>query len=76
MCSGLSNTTACTTINKVCASGMKSIMLGASSLALGLKVPKYFYFRQLEITTMIRDANFRNQFLSNCLDYRDWKIML
>lgn len=34
---GLSNTTPCTTVNKVCASGMKSIMLAASSLALGLK---------------------------------------
>lgn len=32
---GLPNTTPCTTINKVCASGMKSIALGASSIMLG-----------------------------------------
>jgi len=34
---GLANSTPCTTVNKVCASGMKSIMLAASSLALGIK---------------------------------------
>lgn len=33
--SGLPKSTICTTINKVCASGMKSIMLGAQSLQLG-----------------------------------------
>jgi acetyl-CoA C-acetyltransferase len=27
--------TPCTTINKVCSSGMKSVMIGASSIALG-----------------------------------------
>lgn len=32
---GLPTTTICTTVNKVCASGMKSIMLGAQSLMLG-----------------------------------------
>ncbi len=32
---GLPNTTPCTTINKVCASGMKSVALGASSIMLG-----------------------------------------
>lgn len=32
---GIRNSTPCTTINKVCASGMKSIMLGAQSIALG-----------------------------------------
>jgi acetyl-CoA C-acetyltransferase len=32
---GLPNTVPCTTINKVCASGMKSIALGASSIMLG-----------------------------------------
>ncbi|MCX6351527.1 MAG: acetyl-CoA C-acyltransferase [Bacteroidetes bacterium] len=32
---GLSNTTPCTTINKVCASGTKSIMLAAQSIMLG-----------------------------------------
>lgn len=32
---GIPNHTPCTTINKVCASGMKSIMLGAQSIALG-----------------------------------------
>lgn len=32
---GLPNTVPCTTVNKVCASGMKSIMLGASSIMLG-----------------------------------------
>jgi len=33
--SGLSANTPCTTINKVCASGMKSIMLAAQSISLG-----------------------------------------
>lgn len=33
--SGLSKSTICTTINKVCASGMKSVMLGAQSLQCG-----------------------------------------
>ncbi|WP_343667699.1 acetyl-CoA C-acyltransferase [Chitinophaga sp.] len=32
---GLPNTVPCTTVNKVCASGMKSIMLGAQSIQLG-----------------------------------------
>lgn len=32
---GLSNTVPCTTVNKVCASGMKAIMLGAQSIMLG-----------------------------------------
>lgn len=32
---GLLNTTPCTTVNKVCASGMKSVALGASSIMLG-----------------------------------------
>ncbi|MGZ5282982.1 MAG: acetyl-CoA C-acyltransferase [Bacteroidia bacterium] len=32
---GLSNTTTCTTINKVCASGTKAIMFGAQSILLG-----------------------------------------
>ena len=32
---GLSESTPCTTVNKVCASGMKSISLGASSIMLG-----------------------------------------
>lgn len=32
---GIPNSTPCSTINKVCASGMKSIMLGAQSIALG-----------------------------------------
>jgi len=32
---GLSNTTPCTTVNKVCASGMKSVALGATSIMLG-----------------------------------------
>ena len=32
---GLSNKTPCTTINKVCSSGMKSIMLGAQSIMSG-----------------------------------------
>ncbi|MFP3670631.1 acetyl-CoA C-acyltransferase, partial [Priestia sp. SIMBA_032] len=33
--SGIPNTVPCTTINKVCASGMKTIMQGAQSIALG-----------------------------------------
>ncbi len=32
---GLPNTTPCTTVNKVCASGMKSVALGATSIMLG-----------------------------------------
>ncbi len=32
---GIPNTVPCTTVNKVCASGMKSIMLGAQAIALG-----------------------------------------
>ncbi len=32
---GLPNTVACTTVNKVCASGMKAIMLGAQSIMCG-----------------------------------------
>lgn len=32
---GLPNDVACTTVNKVCASGMKAIMLGAQSIMLG-----------------------------------------
>jgi acetyl-CoA C-acetyltransferase len=33
--SGVSNTTPCTTVNKVCASGSKAIMLGAQAIRLG-----------------------------------------
>lgn len=32
---GISNTVPCTTINKVCASGMKAVMQGAQAIALG-----------------------------------------
>jgi acetyl-CoA C-acetyltransferase len=32
---GISNEVPCTTVNKVCASGMKSVMLGAQSIMLG-----------------------------------------
>ncbi len=32
---GISNTTPCTTINKVCSSGMKSVMLAAQTIMLG-----------------------------------------
>ncbi|KAH9381453.1 hypothetical protein HPB48_016966 [Haemaphysalis longicornis] len=41
LCIGLSQSTPCTTINKVCASGMKAIMLAAQSLMCGsqLNVP-------------------------------------
>ncbi len=35
MFAGLPNTVHCTTVNKVCASGMKAIMLGAQSIMLG-----------------------------------------
>lgn len=33
---GISNEVPCTTVNKVCSSGMKSIMLGAQSIMLGI----------------------------------------
>jgi acetyl-CoA C-acetyltransferase len=32
---GLKESTVCTTVNKVCASGMKAIMYGAQSIMLG-----------------------------------------
>ncbi len=35
LAAGVPNTVPCTTINKVCASGMKAIMLGAQSIMLG-----------------------------------------
>lgn len=35
LAAGLPNTVPCTTVNKVCASGMKSIMFGAQSIQLG-----------------------------------------
>lgn len=35
MFAGIPDTTPCTTINKVCSSGMKSVMLGAQAIALG-----------------------------------------
>lgn len=35
MYAGIPNTVPCTTINKVCASGMKSVMMAAQSIALG-----------------------------------------
>lgn len=35
LASGISSKTPCTTINKVCASGLKAIMLGAQSIMLG-----------------------------------------
>lgn len=35
MFAGIPDSTPCTTVNKVCASGMKSIMLGAQTIALG-----------------------------------------
>ena len=35
LASGLPNTIPCTTINKVCSSGMKAIMIGAQSILLG-----------------------------------------
>jgi acetyl-CoA C-acetyltransferase len=34
---GLSNHTDCTTVNKVCASGLKAVMLGAQQIQLGLE---------------------------------------
>lgn len=36
LAAGLANTVPCTTINKVCSSGIKSIMFGAQSIMLGL----------------------------------------
>jgi acetyl-CoA C-acetyltransferase len=33
--SGLKEDTPCTTINKMCASGMKSVMLGATAISMG-----------------------------------------
>jgi acetyl-CoA C-acetyltransferase len=36
LASGIGNNVPCTTINKVCASGMKAVMLGAQSIMLGI----------------------------------------
>ena len=33
---GLPSSVVCTTVNKVCASGMKAVMLGAQSIQLGI----------------------------------------
>lgn len=41
---GLPPTIPCTTVNKVCASGMKAIMFAAQSLMLGHQVSKYASF--------------------------------
>ena len=35
LAAGIPNTVPCTTINKVCSSGMKAMMLGASAIMLG-----------------------------------------
>ena len=35
LAAGIPNTVPCTTINKVCSSGMKAMMLGASSIMMG-----------------------------------------
>ena len=37
---GLDHTLPCTTVNKVCMSGMKAIMLSATTLSQGLQVSK------------------------------------
>ena len=55
----MKNDTPCTTINKVCASGMKAVMIGATSIAIGdrdiivaggmesmSKCPHYIYLRK------------------------------
>ncbi|KAK6917886.1 Thiolase, N-terminal, partial [Dillenia turbinata] len=36
LCAGIPNTVICTTVNKVCASGMKATMLAAQSIQLGI----------------------------------------
>jgi len=36
---GLPVSTVCTTVNKVCASGMKAVMLGATSILAGVRAP-------------------------------------
>lgn len=40
--SGLPESVICTTVNKVCSSGMKAIMYGAQSILLGHHVKKKF----------------------------------
>ena len=44
---GLDHTTPCTTVNKVCASGMKAIMLSATTLSQGLQVSKPISYHNL-----------------------------
>ena len=47
---GLPTTVPCTTINKVCASGMKSIALAAQSIALGNQVLSvYLYIALIQV---------------------------
>ena len=41
---GLPTSTVCTTVNKVCSSGMKSVMLATQSLQVGDQVPKILSF--------------------------------
>ena len=59
MGAGLNEDTPCTTINKMCASGMKSVMIGATAIAAGdrdtilaggfecmSKTPHYIFLRK------------------------------
>lgn len=49
---GLPTKTVCTTINKVCSSGMKSVTLAAQGLALGIQVNFLFYIlKKLNLIT-------------------------
>ena len=43
MLAGLPETVVCTTVNKVCASGMKAIVFAAQSIMLGQNVAIEFY---------------------------------
>ena len=40
---GIPKTTPCTTINKVCASGMKAVMMASQAIATGCQVFSIFY---------------------------------
>ena len=51
---GLENSTPCSTINKVCASGMKAIMFSSSNLALGHQVRVELVFNQWMTTCCSR----------------------
>ena len=52
-CTGLPNTVPCTTVNKVCASGLKSIMFAAQSVMTGQQVSRLASAGSVHITVRV-----------------------